>query len=243
VKDRVRALSARGMSVKDDWRSWLPEQKDEVFRSYVRLLEISYNMLSVSLDEALSLRQGGRSEKASQAVCVTPDLCNRFAHPLVALLWSLGEHAKHYGTVPNAAPLDPANFQGPRGQRAARVSSLLCRILLSERSQFLHKLSTLGEMVEDLNLDFCAAAAEIAAGGSIDSDAEWQAVDAAHYDLNTCLRETIVLLKSFLMALPDDQLESFQATVCTQMGVPRPKKLTLSQRFIRHRRMAPIGGQ
>jgi len=231
------------MSVKDDWRSWLPEQKDEVFRSYVRLLEISYNMLSVSLDEALSLRQGGRSEKASQAVCVTPDLCNRFAHPLVALLWSLGEHAKHYGTVPNAAPLDPANFQGPRGQRAARVSSLLCRILLSERSQFLHKLSTLGEMVEDLNLDFCAAAAEIAAGGSIDSDAEWQAVDAAHYDLNTCLRETIVLLKSFLMALPDDQLESFQATVCTQMGVPRPKKLTLSQRFIRHRRMAPIGGQ
>ncbi|MHB8502488.1 MAG: hypothetical protein ACYDHE_16275 [Candidatus Acidiferrales bacterium] len=243
MKDRVRALSARGMSVKDDWRSWLPEQKDEVFRSYVRLLEISYNMLSVSLDEALSLRQGGRSEKASQAVCVTPDLCNRFAHPLVALLWSLGEHAKHYGTVPNAAPLDPANFQGPRGQRAARVSSLLCRILLSERSQFLHKLSTLGEMVEDLNLDFCAAAAEIAAGGSIDSDAEWQAVDAAHYDLNTCLRETIVLLKSFLMALPDDQLESFQATVCTQMGVPRPKKLTLSQRFIRHRRMAPIGGQ
>ncbi|MHB8607564.1 MAG: hypothetical protein ACYDCG_04580 [Candidatus Acidiferrales bacterium] len=243
MKDRVRALSARGMSVKDDWRSWLPEQKDEVFRSYVRLLEISYNMLSVSLDEALSLRQGGRSEKASQAVCVTPDLCNRFAHPLVALLWSLGEHAKHYGTVPNAAPLDPANFQGPRGQRAARVSSLLCRILLSERSQFLHKLSTLEEMVEDLNLDFCAAAAEIAAGGSIDSDAEWQAVDAAHYDLNTCLRETIVLLKSFLMALPDDQLESFQATVCTQMGVPRPKKLTLSQRFIRHRRMAPIGGQ
>lgn len=243
MKDRARALSARGMSVKDDWRAWLPDAKDEVFRSYVRQLEISYNMMSVSLDEALSLRQGGRREKASQAVWVTPDLCSRFAHPLAALLRSLGEHAKHYGTVPNAAPLNPDNFQGARGQRAARLSSLLCRILLSERAQFLHKLSTLGELVEDLNQDFCAAANEIAGGDSIHCDAEWQAADAVHYDLNTCLREAIVLLKSFLMALPDDQLESFQATVCTQMGVPRPKKLTFSQRFIRHRRLAQIGGE
>lgn len=243
MKDRVRALSARGLSVKDDWRGWLPEAKDEVFRSFVRQLEISYNMLSVSLDEALSLRQSGRLVKASQAVCVAPDLCSRFAHPLVALLWSLSEHAKHYGTVPNAAPLDPDNFQGARGQRSARVSGLLCRILLTERSQFLYKINTLSEMVDDLNQDFCTAASEIAEGPSANSDAEWQAVDAAHYDLNTCLREAIVLLKSFLMALPEDQLDIFQSTVGTQMGVSRPKKLALSQRFVRHRRMVPTGGE
>jgi hypothetical protein len=241
VRDRVRPPSARGMTVKDDWRAWLPEAKDQVFRSYVRQLEISYNMFSVSLDEALELRQGGRFDKANLAVCVTPDLCNRFAHPLVALLWALGEHAKHHGTVPNAAPLDPANFQGARVQRAARVSGLLCRVLLSERSQFLYKISTLGEMVGELNQDFCAAASEIADGVPFDSDAQWLAVDAAHYDLNTCLREAIVLLKSFLMALPNDELETFQATVRTQMGVSQPKKLTLSQRLVRHRRMSPIG--
>jgi len=231
------------MTVRDDWQAWLPEEKDQVFRAYVRQLEISYNMLSVSLDEALALRQGGQLAKATQAVCVTPDLCNRFAHPLVALLWALGEHAKHHGTVPNAAPLDPANFQGARGQRAARVGGLLCRILLSERSQFLYKISTLGEMVGDLNQDFCEAAAEIADGVPMESGAEWEAVDAAHYDLNTCLREAIVLLKSFLLALPDNELEAFQATVHTQMGVSKPKKLTLSHRFFRHRRVAPIGGE
>jgi len=77
----------------------------------------------------------------------------------------------------------------------------------------------------------------------LDAQAEWQAVDAAHYDLNTCLRESIVLLKSFLMALPDDELEPFQATVCTQMGVFKPRRLTFAQRLIRHRRMASIGGE
>jgi hypothetical protein len=243
VRDRVRPPSARGMTVKDDWQAWLTDEKDQVFRSQVHQLEVCYNMLSVSLDEALALRQGGRLAKASLAVCVTPDLCNRFAHPLVGLLWALSEHAKHHGTVPNAAPLDPANFQGARGQRAARISSLLCRILFSERIQFLNKISTLGEMVDDLNHDFCAAATGIANRGSLDSDSEWLTVDAAHYDLNTCLREAIVLLKSFLMVLPDSELEAFQATAHTQMGVSKPKKLTLTQRLMRHRRMAPIGGE
>jgi hypothetical protein len=243
VRDRERSPSARGMTVKDDWRAWLSHEKDRVFRTQVRQLEIYYNMLSVSLDEALALRQGGRLAKASLAVCVTPDLCNRFAHPLVGLLWALSEHAKHHGTVPNAAPLDPANFQGTRGQRVARVSGLLCRVVFSERMQFLYKISTLGEMVDDLNRDFCTAATEIAKGTAQDFDSEWQAIDAAHYDLNTCLREAIVLLKSFLMALPDEELEAFQALVRTQMGVLKPKKLTIAQRLMRHRRMAPIGGQ
>jgi hypothetical protein len=244
VRDSGRAPSARGMSVKDDWRAWLPEEKDQVFRTHVRQLEVSYNILSVSLDEALALRRDGRLSKASQAVGVTVELCSRFASPLVALLWSLGEHAKHHGTVPNAAPLDPDNFQGTRGQRAAWFNSLLSRILLSERSQFLYKATTLGEMVDDLSQDYCAAAAELVAGASAASDGLWGSLDATHYDLNTCLREAIVLLKSFLMALPDEELGTFLATVSTQMGViAKPRKLTIGQRLIRNRRIASIAGE
>ena len=43
MRYRERLPSARGMTVKDDWRAWLPEEKDLVFRSHVRQLEISYN--------------------------------------------------------------------------------------------------------------------------------------------------------------------------------------------------------
>lgn len=243
MSDRVRVPPSRGMSVRDDWRAWLSPDKDQVFRSYVRQLEVSYNMLSVSLDEALELRLDRRFAKASQAVGVAPELCSRFAHPLVALLWSLGEHAKHHGTVPNAAPLDPANFQSARGQRVARISSVLCHFLLSERSQFLHKISALGEMVADLNDDFCSATSDISSAAAFVPDSLWQSADAAHYDLNTCLREAIILLKSFLRALPDTELEPFQATVCTQMGVPRPKKLGFGQRLLRHRRVPAISGE
>lgn len=246
MNDLGRAPSARGMSVRDDWRASLPDEKYRVFRSYEQLLETPYNMLSVSLDEALALRHSGRSLKASQAVCVIPELCERFANPLVALLWSLSEHAKHYGTVPNAAPLDPANFLGARGQRVALLSSLLCKVLFSQRQQFLHKISTLGEMVDDLNRDFRAAAAAIASSSALASDDLWAAVDATHYDLNTCFREAVVLLKSFLVSLPESELGTFQATVRVQMGVAqpsKPRKPGLTQRLLRHRRVAAISGE
>ena len=244
MSDFVRAPSGRGMSVKDDWRAWLPEEKEQFFRSYVKELEVSYTMLSVALNEAIELRLDGRLEMAYEAVYVTPDLCERLAQPLAALLWSLSEHARHYGTVPNATPLDPANFLGARCQRVARISGLLSRVLLSQRAQFLYKISTLGEIVEDLNLDYRSAASELSDGTSAEPGAEWQAVDAVHYDLNTCMREAIVLLKSFLRALPDDQLGVFQATVRTQLSACGAKKtLRLGHRLNHNRRMTPIGGE
>jgi hypothetical protein len=242
LRDRARAPSARGASVKDDWRAWLPEEKGSIFHTYENELEASYLMLSVSLNEAIELRQAGRHVKSSQVVYVTSALCSRLTDPLAAILRALGDHAKHYGTMPNSAPLNLANFQGPRGQRSARMSALLSRILLTQRSQFLHKISTLHEMVVDLGREFREAANELASGSSIDSISSWKAVDMAHYDLNTCLREAIVLLKCFLRAVPDEELLPFQESVSRQMlvrDVSGPSRQTL----VRHRRMTAIAGQ
>jgi len=227
VKDWVRSPT-RGKSVKDDWRAWLPEAKAHVFRDHVHQLESNYVMLSVSLDEAIELEQMGQPGKSQQAVGITSSLCKLLTQTLGGLLRALSEHAKHYGTIPNAVPLDPANFQGQRGQRSARMSSLLNHVLLSQRLQFLHKLSTLEEMVEDLGKDFRHAADDLAEGASLNSPKMWAEVDAGHYDLNTCLREAIVVFKSFLIALPEDQLGAFQDAVREQSQLNEPASLSRS---------------
>jgi len=241
VKDSIRP-PIRGKSVQDDWRAWLPEAKEQVFRKQVHQLESSYVMLSVSLDEAIELEQMGQTGKSHQAVGITSGLCKLLTQALGGLLRALSEHAKHYGTIPNAAPLDPANFQGLRVQRSARLSSLLNHVLFSQRLQFLHKLSTLEEMVEDLGKDFRYAADDLAEGTALNPPKMWADVDVDHYDLNTCLREAIVVFKSFLMALPENQLGAFQNTVRQQSqlqeaAVPPPP------RVIRHRRMTAIAGE
>jgi hypothetical protein len=242
VKDSIRPPSARGKSVKDDWRALLPEAKAQVFQKQVQQLESNYVMLSVSLDEAIELRQMGQPGKSQQAVGITSGLCQLLTQALGGLLRALSEHAKHFGTIPNASPLDPCNFQGPKAQRSARMNSLLNRVLFSERLQFLHKVSTLEEMVEDLGQDFRHAAADLAEGCTLNAMKMWAEVDLHHYDLNTCLREAIVVLKSFLMALPDGQLGVFQNTVLEQ-SQPQETGVHSSPPVISHGRMTVIAGE
>lgn len=223
MQDRVVLQPRCGTSVNKDWRTRLPEEKSKVFTAYARELESTYVMFSVLLNEAMELRQSGSVAKSCEVVNRTRDFCARLAEPLMSLLRALGDHAKHYGTVPNAVPLDPANFEGAKGQRSARMNGLLSRVLLSQRAQFLHKLGTLEEIVEDLAKHYRETADELAGGMSTDPGTLWETVDADHYDLNTCLRETIVLLKCFLLALPENQLAGFEKAASEQMR-PRSAK-------------------
>ncbi|PYU15507.1 MAG: hypothetical protein DMG29_06660 [Acidobacteria bacterium] len=83
-------------------------------------------------------------------------------------------------------------------------------MLFSARSSLFHKLRSLADTVEDLQGEFREAAEEIADGASTQPGARWQALDILHYDLNTCLREAMVMLKSFLCALPSEEMQLFQ---------------------------------
>ena len=141
-------------------------------------------------------------------------------------------------SVPNAAPLDAGNFRGPRSQRAARIAGFLNRVLLSQRSQFIHKAATLRDLVNDLNGEFSKAADDLTSGEYLENEVFWGVLDKGHFDLNTCLRESIVLLKSFLVVLPDEQLQTFETAVTFRSArTPQPALA------FRHGRFAAVPGK
>jgi hypothetical protein len=228
--------------VSQDWRSPLSAEKSRTYLDTLRGLETSYAMFSVNLDEAIGLRRHGSLVKAHQALSVTPALCKRLADPLLTLLRAMLDHAKHFRVTPNLCPLDPENFQQARSRRAASFNGICSRIFLSQRSQFLHKISTLLELVENLNESFFSATEELHDPSSIQPEREWDLLDAAHYDLNTCLRESIVLLKCFLLALPDGQLEEFNAGL-QGASFTSTSPLLAPKRHLAHRRMTLVKGQ
>jgi len=239
---RSRPSSLRSGSVSQDWRSPLVGDKSHAYLQILHRLETTYAMFSVNLDEALGLRCDGRVAKAQQVLSLSSALCQRLASPLNSLLHSMLLHARHSGTAPNLASLDPQNFQSSRSQRVARFNSVFSKVLLTRRSQFLHKISTLTELVEELAANFLTSSEEVLAGDSLDSEREWDVLEASHYDLNTCLRETVVLFKSFLHALPESQLQEFLATLqertaCAEGFLP------VKAHYVVHRRMAAIKGQ
>jgi hypothetical protein len=211
-----KPLPSPGARVLADWVGWLPETKRQTFNVYAEECEVSYMMLSISLDEAISLRDSGDLTRSSVVVSVIPGLCVRLTGLLQGMLHSLEEHAKRYGVRPSVAPLNPADFQGKHERRSALKSYLVYGLMRSQRTQFLSKISTLRKMLAHLGNNFRTAAGELASYGAAANAAPlWAAIDTGHFDLNTCLRESTVLLKCFLRALPDDQLVQFQETVMT----------------------------
>jgi hypothetical protein len=239
---RSRPLSMHSVSVSHDWRKPLDGDKSNAYLNCVRRLEIAYAMFSVNLDEAFGMRRGGLNSKASQVLSVAPALCGRLAHPLHSLLEVMLDHAKHFGVAPNLAPLDPQNFQNSRSRRVALFNELFSRILLTRKSQFSHKISALADLVDQLDLSFESTAEELADGDSFRPDRDWELLDSIHYDLNTCLREAVVLLKSFLHALPEPQLAGFQ-TAMDKSCAGTLSPVIVGPRHLAHRRMAFLKGQ
>ena len=87
--------------------------------------------------------------------------------------------------------------------------------MLPTRSlRFRRKLNVLLRSVNHLAGEFHHAAREISEGSSVHPESHWEALDWLHYDLNTCLRESIVVLKSFLLGLSPTELDAF----CRRLG-------------------------
>jgi len=228
-------------SVQQDWRAFLPEAKSALFYAHAKELESAYLMLSVALDGALGLRRRGQSVKAVQAAEVTPELCDRLVLRLNSVLHAMRQQARHFGIVPNLAPLEASNFRTERAQRVARFSSLMSHVLFSERSQFMQKISALEQIVEELGGSFVEAVGSADPVDSGDPSVSWRALDACHFDLNTSLRETLVLLKSFLVVLPEEQLELLDFTI---RGLCRARStLHFPTAVIHARRMATVAGK
>jgi hypothetical protein len=228
--------------VSRDWRTPLTREKSQVYLRTVHQLETSYCMFSVNLDEALGMRCEGRLGLAHQLLEVAPALCQNLAAPLLGLIRAMQIHSRHFGTTPDLAPLNPEHFQNSRNQRLARFNGLFGLVLLTNRSQFLYKLLALAEMTEEMAQNYDSAVQALEEGLTARPDRYWDTMDASHYDLNTCLRESVVILKCFLHALPDDQLPEFQASL-NEHVVASPDRFAARVRHLAHRRLTLIKGQ
>ena len=239
---KAAAPSRRYHSVQQDWRAILPYAQGSLFADHAGKLENAYIMLSVPLNEAIALRRSGDLGKAYEEIGVVGELCSRLALRINAVLHAMRQHARHFGIVPNLTLLDADNFHSERAQRAARHSNLVSHVLLSERSQFLNKLNTLEQLVDEISDEFIRIAKQLAEGISSPQLRLWEFLEQSHFDLNTCLRETDVLLKSFLLVIPEEQLAGFDFTICGLARARRPNPASHAN-LIRARRMAAVAGE
>jgi hypothetical protein len=207
---RAKRAGQRSRTVREDWSAWIPNEMDQLFDATRHELESSNFILSISLDEALSLCKVGKFDSAKERVTVIAGLFDRLAVRVGHVIRTIKDHGVHFGTLPNVKPLSPSNFRGVAAQRVAIMNNLLARVVFRERTRFFHKLQSLDEIIEDLQREARAILAGIADGASEFPDQAFQLLEVLGYDLNTCMGETTIILKSFFCALPPEELETFR---------------------------------
>lgn len=211
-------LSGSGVSVEADWFGSLPAAKMQAFIRHSKELESPYLMFSVVLDEAISLRKSDSRKDSLKDVVLASTLCVRLIERLKDMLSSLAEHSREHGTAPNITWFDPAAFLTPGARHSAGKGLLAKADPSSPQERFLQKVHALELLVDNIGSDFCTMAKELALSPAraMEAASLWEALDASHFDLNTCLRELIVMLKCFFRALPMEQLQMFEVTASGQ---------------------------
>ena len=203
-----------GAFVLDDWFTELPQERGRAFKKYANDFETAYLMFSISLDEVVGLHKAGRLRDCYEAVAIIPALCIRLAELIDKTLRGITQHCVKHRINPSVAPLNPADFRGPWSHRSAIAQSMQHSILLKRGLQFRYKIRKLRSIIERTTHDFCQIAETLSCEGVLaDAPELWTRMSTAHFDLNTCKCETIVMLKCFLHVLPENRLQEFEESV------------------------------
>jgi len=212
--------------VREDWSAWLPAEMDQLFGATRTELENSNVILSVALDEAIALNEREQFAVAKERAVAFTELFDRLAMRLRLVIRTIEQHGSHFGTLPNVTALAAANFRGATAQRISLKDNFLAKVLFGGRSRFFHKLQALGEIIEELQDEVRSIVQDVSDEAPVFPERVWRELEVLGYDLNTCMGETTVVLKSFFCALPVEELEAFRLKLLVQV----PDLLNVSPR-------------
>jgi hypothetical protein len=155
------------------------------------------------LDEAIAYCEKEQFAVAQERAIAFADLFDHLAIRLRLVLRTIEDHGSHFGTLPNVEALTPGNFRGTTAQKISFKDNFLAKILFSGRSRFFHKLHALREIIEELQKETRAIVRDVSGGVLVFPGQVWRELEVLGYDLNTCMGETTVVLKSFFCVLPN----------------------------------------
>ena len=190
---------------------------DQLFGATRNELECSNVVLSVALDEAIARCEQEHFTVSQERAIAFAELFDRLAVRLLLVIRTIEEHGSHFGTLPNVAALSATNFRGASAQRISIKDNLLAKILFGGRSRFFHKLNALKEIIEELQKETRTIVQDVPNGAPGFPGQAWQELEVLEYDLNTCMGETTVVLKSFFCVLPAEELEPFRQKLVMQV--------------------------
>lgn len=197
-------------SILSAWFGRLPEEKAAVYNACAVELESGFNLLGITLNEGLRLKDLGYLRKAREMAALCQELAERHGRLLESVLRVVERESRHVVRLPDALPFEADSFRSPAARSSCFWNGLLHRVLFSSRTRWFHKLHSLQEILGEIAQTFRQTAEEVACGFSVTPLEGWETLETLHDDWNTCLRETVVLFKCLLDTAAPQELEGLR---------------------------------
>jgi len=224
---RAKSFAQGNKSLGEQWIGWLPPGKAETFASLAAVLRADSGMLGVALNEGIELSRRGSPSPCSELGIVCAELFGRLAGRLEAALRCLYRHSSNLTLLPRVSPLNADFFRSEPAKRRAKRGRLFANVLLTSNSRFSHKLEDLTCIVCDLAASLRPLAVQMQQASAAHLPVAWEQLEVLDYDLNTCLAETLVVLKSFFHVLPDADTPGFRRQIEAALSAPKPPSVVL----------------
>jgi hypothetical protein len=187
---------------------WLRQQREQIYQPVALEIETQTVILGISLNEALGEREEGKIDNAWRLVGLATCQWNRLAENVRSLLAAIDSNVPSARSVLRVRIIHPQLFRSRTMLEFVRTRDALEQMLFRSKVRYQMNIRVLRRAVESLNSDFQKSYNSIETPSDASSEV-WDLLDPAFHDFDLVIKEALLSLRYFLMALPDSALDEF----------------------------------
>ena len=197
-------------SVVRDWELLLTPKGERAYRSLERRVQGELELVSVTYDEALAVRELGSVDEAIQLLDAGYRAIEHFAPSVVRLLSAMATFSRMVSAMAPVRPIAPGRFRLAQLVSLAALGRLLHEFLVSSSERFRLRLFVLTRGFE-IALRYLLRSTRRIVSRDPEADREWEQIDAIRHDVEALTDESLASLRILLTSLSAEQRERLLA--------------------------------
>jgi hypothetical protein len=186
--------------VRRDWALLLTPRGEQLYRTIETRVTSEMDLVSLTYDEAFSVRELGSIEEAKHLLDVGYKVIEKFSPSMLRLLAAMSTFSRMVSAMAPIKPLRPQGFRLAQVASLAYLNQLLHNFVVTTSERFRLRVYILGRMV-GLATRFLLTSTKRIAEGQPNSEKDWEQIQFIREDFQTLTDESLASLKVLLTSL------------------------------------------
>jgi hypothetical protein len=219
---------------RSQWRRGLmplSAEREQIYQPVALEIETQTAILGITLNEALGEREFGNQENAWRLVRLAVCQWDRLAEIVSLMLHAIAEDLSASRSIVAVRSITTNRFRSRAMIEFVGTWDLLDQLIFRSKLRYQLHIRVLRRAIETLTAEF-RRSYRSAERSSESADEMWGNLDPAFHDYDLIIKESLLALRAFLIALPDSALQDFASSLKSVVthsvrskSVPAPRQV------------------